>query len=70
MSGPMRGRLVDLAYGLNGRQRITVEVTRDFREDFDRLREADLDIEIKKHREKRSKSANAYFHGPCQQNRG
>ena len=58
----MRGRLVDLAYGLSGRQRITVEVTRDFREDFDRLREADLDIEIKKHREKRSKSANAYFH--------
>lgn len=58
----MRGRLVDLAYGLNGRQRITVEVTWDFREDFDRLREADLDIEIKKHREKRSKSANAYFH--------
>lgn len=62
MSGPMRGRLVDLAFGLNRRQRITVEVTRDFREDFDRLREADLDIEIKKHREKRSKSANAYFH--------
>lgn len=58
----MRGRLVDLAFGLNRRQRITVEVTRDFREDFDRLREADLDIEIKKHREKRSKSANAYFH--------
>lgn len=58
----MRGRLVDLAFALNGRQRITVEVTRDFREDFDRLREADLDIEIKKHREKRSKSANAYFH--------
>lgn len=58
----MRGRLVDLAFGLNGRQRITVEVTWDFREDFDRLREADLDIEIKKHREKRSKSANAYFH--------
>lgn len=58
----MRGRLVDLSFGLNGRQRITVEVNRDFREDFDRLREADLDIEIKKHREKRSKSANAYFH--------
>lgn len=58
----MRGRLVDLAFGLNRRQRITVEVTRDFREDFDRLRDADLDIEIKKHREKRSKSANAYFH--------
>lgn len=62
MSGPMRGRLVDLSYGMNRRQRITVEVNRDFREDFDRLKDADLDIEIKKHREKRSKSANAYFH--------
>lgn len=62
MSGPMRGRLVDLSLGLNRKYRVTVEVDRDFREDFDRLREAELDIEIKKHREKRSKSANAYFH--------
>ncbi len=62
MSGPMRGRLVDLSYGMNRCQRITVEVNRDFREDFDRLKDADLDIEIRKHREKRSKSANAYFH--------
>lgn len=58
----MRGRLVDLSYGLTGRQRVTVEVNRDFREDFDRLKDAVLDIEIKKHRERRSKSANAYFH--------
>lgn len=34
----------------------------DYREDYDRLKDAELDIEIKKHREKRSKSANAYFH--------
>ncbi len=58
----MRGRLIDLTVGLNGRQRVTVEITRDFREDFDRLKDADLDVEIKKHREKRSKNANAYFH--------
>lgn len=62
MNGSMRGRLVDMTIGLNGKHRITVEVSRDFREDFDRLKDQDLDIEIKKHRDKRSKSANAYFH--------
>ena len=58
----MIGRLIDISIGLNRKQRITVEVNRDFREDFDRLKDFDLDIEIKKHREKRSNSANAYFH--------
>lgn len=62
MSGPMRGRLVDIAIGLNRKYRVTVELDRDFREDFDRLKNLELDIEIKKHREKRSLSANAYFH--------
>lgn len=54
--------MIDFSIGLNRRQRITVEVDRDFRKDFERLKDADLDIEIKKHREKRFKSANAYFH--------
>ena len=58
----MRGRLVDLTIGLNRKQRVTVEIDRDFREDYDRLKDQELDVEIKKHREKRSKSANAYFH--------
>lgn len=58
----MRGRLVDLTIGLNRKQRITVEVDQDFRQDFDRLKDAELDVDIKKHRDKRSKSANAYFH--------
>ncbi len=58
----MRGRLVDLTMGLNRKQRVTVEIDRDFREDFDRLRDADLAIEIKKYRNRRSLSANAYFH--------
>ncbi len=62
MSGPMRGRLVDMSIGLNRKYRVTVEVDRDFREDFERLKDADLDVEIKKHQEKRSKNANAYFH--------
>ena len=59
MKGPMRGRLVDMSIGLNQKYRITVEVDRDFREDYEKLKDQDLDIEIKKHRDKRSKSANA-----------
>ena len=58
----MTGRLIDLTIGLNRKQRITIEVDRDFREDFDRLNGIQLDVEIKKHRNRRSLSANAYFH--------
>jgi len=58
----MRGRLIDISKGMNGRQRITVEIDGDFRDAYSKLKDADLDIEIKKHREKRSKTANAYFH--------
>ena len=58
----MKGRLIDLSMGLNRRQRVTIEIDRDFRADFERLKDADLDVEIKKHRNRRSLSANAYFH--------
>lgn len=58
----MRGRLIDLSIGLNRKQRITVEIDNDIREEYDRLKEAELDIEIKKHRNRRSLTANAYFH--------
>jgi hypothetical protein len=62
MNGPIRGRLVDISLGLNRKQRVTVELDRDFREDYERLKGQELDVEIKKHREKRSKNASAYFH--------
>lgn len=58
----MRGKLRDLTMNRDRTQNITVTVTADFRETFDKLRDKDLDIEIKQHREKRSKNANAYFH--------
>ena len=58
----MRGRLKDLTMNRDGTQNITVTVSTDFRDMFDRLKDKDLDVEIKQHREKRSKSANAYFH--------
>lgn len=58
----MRGRLKDLTMNRDRTQNITLTVDFDFRDQFDRLREKDLDIEIRPHREIRSKSANAYFH--------
>lgn len=58
----MIGRLVDVALSINGRQRVTVELREDFRESYSELKDVDVDIEIKKHRERRSLSANAYFH--------
>lgn len=60
MAGALRGRLVDLSFGRNGRQRLTIEIDQDFRGQFDDLHESDVDVQIKKHRERRSKDANAY----------
>lgn len=56
----MKGHLLDLSVGLNRKQRLTLEIDGDFRQEFDNLHEADLDIEIKKYRQKRSLDANAY----------
>lgn len=56
----MKGRLIDLAVGMDGRQRVTIAVEGDLREIFDELHEADVSVEIKKFRRKRSLDANAY----------
>lgn len=58
----MTGKLIDIVLGMNGRQRITVELNHDFSGEFTRLKDAIIDIDIKKHRWRRSLSANAYFH--------
>lgn len=55
-----RGRLKAAERLFSGRFIITLEVDR--AEEIDSLNGADLDIEIKKHKEKRSLNANAYFH--------
>lgn len=58
----MKGRLIDFSLGWNRKQRITIEIDSDFREGFDALKEADIEITVKKWRKKRSNDANAYFH--------
>lgn len=58
----MRGRLLDLTIGLTGKQRVTIEVDGDLRSDYEKLRETDVSVDLKKYRQKRSLDANAYFH--------
>lgn len=58
----MKGRLIDFSIGWNRKQRITIEIDSDFREGFDALKGADIEISVKKWRRKRSNDANAYFH--------
>lgn len=57
----MTGRLVDLSLTFGGRQRITLELDGDFRTAYEELKNASVDIVVKKHRQKRSLDANAYF---------
>lgn len=56
----MRGRLLDLTIGLTGKQRVTIEVDGDLRPDYEKLRETDVSVDLKKFRQKRSLDANSY----------
>jgi hypothetical protein len=58
----MTGRLIDISRSINGKWRITLELDADFQEQYQAMKEKLLDIVIKVHRKKRSRSANAYFH--------
>lgn len=58
----MKGRLIDITIGLNGKQRVTVELDGDFRKSFEALKEVPVTVDIKKFRNTRSRNANAYFH--------
>ena len=58
----MKGRLVDLSFDVNHKQRITLVLDEDFTEQYDLLKDTTLEVDIKKYRETRSLNANAYFH--------
>ena len=51
----MKGRLMDLTIGLTGKQRVTIEVDGDLRPEYDRLRESDVSLDLKKFRQKQRK---------------
>lgn len=63
----MKAHLINLSPGPERRQRLTIELDGDFREQaearklFDDLRERDVDVTIKPYRKKRSLDANALY---------
>ena len=56
----MKGRLADLSFSLDGKQRLTIELDADFRTEYDELKDTDIEVTVKKYRQKRSLDANAY----------
>lgn len=58
----MIARISDLSIDISTRkQRLTLELGGDFRRLYDELKDKDLDLTLKPHREKRSLNANAYL---------
>ena len=61
----MIGKLKDMTFNGDGTQNITITVGADFRETFDKLKDKDISVEIKKHHPKRSKTANDFCWAMC-----
>lgn len=61
----MLGKLKDMTLNRDGSQNVTVTVTSDFREEFDRLFGLDLDITIRKSSRRRSRDANSFCWALC-----
>ena len=56
----MKGRIKDLGYGLGGDLTLTLSLPRHHADSLKKLMDADIEADIKKFREKRSLSQNAY----------
>lgn len=56
----MRGRIKDLGFGLQGDLTVTLSLPRQHADSLKKLMDADIEADIKKFREKRSLSQNAY----------
>lgn len=56
----MRGRIKDLGFGLQGDLTVTLTLPRQHADSLKKLMDADIEVDIKKFREKRSLSQNAY----------
>ena len=61
----MIGKLKNLTLNPDGTQNVTITVSADFREEFDRLSKQDIDITIKKASARRSLDANAFLWHLC-----
>ena len=61
----MLGKLKDLTINVDQSQNVTVTINEDFRETFDKLKDGDVNIEIKKASKHRSMDANNYLWHLC-----
>lgn len=61
----MHAKLKDLTINIDGTQNLTLAISEDFREEYDKLKNDDLNVEIKKMTGQRSMDANAYFWHLC-----
>lgn len=61
----MIGRLKDLTINRDGSQNVTVTIEYDFREMYDKLKDDDVDIEIKQKSKRKTLDANAYLWHIC-----
>jgi len=61
----MNGKLKDLTINRDGSQNLTITINEDFRETFDKLKNEEITIEIKKASKRRSMDANNYFWRLC-----
>lgn len=57
----MKARIVDFLVITPERQRLTIDVQGDFRDVYEKVKESDVDVQIKKFHGKRSLTANAYL---------
>ena len=57
----MKGRIFDYLLARNGKGRLTIDLEEDFRYQYDKLKDVDIDISIKKYSEPRTLRANAYL---------
>ena len=55
----IKARIVDFALSFNRKQRLTLELEGDFRGQYDKLRDKDLDVTIKKWNDHRTLTANS-----------
>ena len=62
----MIGKLKDITFTRSGEQIISFSTKTDFTEAFDSLKDFDVDVEIKRYRQKRSLDANAYCWVLCE----
>ena len=61
----MIGKLKDLTMNRDGSQNLTVTINEDYREEFDRLKDGNVKIELKKASKRRSLEANSYLWHLC-----